>query len=287
MSRHSLSGESRSHRPKPAKWHRLVYSAGVLCALVATLTALRVIKSPIRHDSRETRVADSVASSRHLATDLQVPQRRIFPYSVIPGGVENAYELRNAIAHDPRVAQLYANFDLSHARIERLTSDREVYVAYRYDDRIYWTKKRLLLRAGETVITDGSETGRTRCGNRVSDTPMQPTRQDEPPDAAAGAPLAEIASNNSFVPELPLESAYIDPRGDGLGLLPQAPNPQSLNPPLFFPLVGGGTPSSPGVIPPPPPPVPAPEPGALPLLALGFIAVGIMQMLRIRKSHES
>jgi hypothetical protein len=284
MNRDSRSGKSWSDRPNP-KWHRVTYWAGVLCALIAVLIVFRVIKSANRQPARRTRVVDTVASlARGSATTLELPQRRIYPYSVIPGGVGDPQELRNAIAHDPQVAQLYANFDLSHARIERLTSDREAYVAYRYDNRIYWTKKRLLLHAGETVITDGNETGRTRCGNRISEMPMQPVRQDEPPNAAANAPVVGIASSSSLVPALPVESPYLDPRVNGLALLPQASAPASPNPPPFFPLAGGGPSSFPSVT--PPPPVPTPEPGALPLLALGFVALGLMEGLRIRNTRK-
>lgn len=285
MNRYSRSGKSWSDRSNPAKWRWLFYSAGLLCALLATLIAFRVIKSPSRPPAPRTRAVDAVVSpGRQPAAALKLPQRRIYPYSVIPGGVQSPQELRNAAAHDPQVAQLYANFDLSDARIERLTRDREVYVAYRYDNRIYWTKKRLLLHAGETVITDGKEMGRTRCGNRVSETPMQPVRQDEPPNAAANAPVPEIVANSSTLPVLPMKSPYVDPRVNGLGLLPQAFASPSLNPPLFFPPIGGGASSFPNVT--PPPPVPTPEPGALPLIALGLAALGVMQIVEIRNPQR-
>jgi hypothetical protein len=267
----------------------MIYWTGVLCALLAALVALRVIEMPHGRLTERRGAADAVATpGRQPATTLDLPQRRIYPYSVISGGVDSPQELRKAIANDPEVARLYADFDLSDARIERLTNDREVYVAYRYNNRIYWTKKRLLLRAGETVITDGKEIGRTRCGNRVSANPMQPIRQDEPPNAAANAPIAEVASvgsNSSILPALPMESLDIDPRGNGLALLPQAAVPISPNPPLFFPPFPGGASSFPSVT--PPPPVPTPEPGALSLLAMGIVAVGAMQVLRMRKPRKN
>jgi hypothetical protein len=285
MNRYSRSGESWSDRPNP-KRHRLIYTAGALCTLLAALIAFRAIKSASRQPARQTRAVDAVTRlTDKSATALELPQRRIYPYSVVPGGVHSPQELRNAIAHDPQVAHLYADFDLSRASIERLTGDREVYVAYRYDNRIYWTRKHLLLRAGEPVITDGKETGRTRCGNRVSETPTQPVRQDEPPNVAANAPIMEAASASSVLPALPMESLYLDPRVNGLALLPQAPAAPSLNPPPSFPLVGGGggPASFPDVT---PPPVPTPEPGALPLLALGFVALGVMGVLGTRDAGK-
>lgn len=280
MNRYAASGRVPS-RPKPAAWHCWLYWAGIGCAMVAALSALGMVKE---HGRQRSGARDSVPNVKSTTTDLPLAQRRIYPYSVIPGGVENAQELRSAMAHDPQVAQLYAHFDLLHARIERLAADREAYVAYRYDDQIYWTKKRILLRAGETVITDGKETGRTRCGNRVSEKPMQPVRQNEPPNAAANSPVEEVASNGNLVPALPVESPYVDPRINALALIPQASQSPSVNPVPFFPLVTGGPSTYPSVT--PPPPVATPEPGALPLLAVGLIGLGTMAALRARKTRK-
>ncbi len=277
-------GKLPSSRANLVRCHPWMYFCGVLCALFAVLTAFGFIKRPGRRIAGQPN--NSVTEiGRGAATAVELPQERMYPYSVVPGGVHSPQELRNAIAHDPQVAGLYANFDLSRAHIERLTRDREVYVAYRYKNRIYWTKRRLLLRAGETVITDGKETGRTRCGNRVSDTPMQPVTQDEPPNAAANAPVGEFGANPSLLPALPMQSAYPDPRGNGLALLPQSPPAPATVPTGFFSIAGGGPRSFPSVT--PPPPVSTPEPGALPLLALGFIAVGLLAVSRTRKARKT
>ncbi|MGH9737705.1 MAG: hypothetical protein ACRD4X_03860 [Candidatus Acidiferrales bacterium] len=187
--------------------------------------------------------------------------------------------MRNAVAHDPLVAVLYANFDLSKARVVRLTRDREVYVSYRFGGHIYWTKKRLLVRAGETVITDGQHEARTRCGNRISETPMQPVRQDEPLDAAVNGPptFQLLADNSEQPPLLAFDPTVPDSVVPGMPLLP-APSsrPVSAIPPPYFPIVGGGPPSFPNITPPPPPPVATPEPSAFSLLVLGLLMLAIV-----------
>jgi hypothetical protein len=57
-------------------------------------------------------------------------------------------------------------------------------MSYRIGDRVYWTKKKIALAEGETVLTDGVTTIRARCGNLVSDQAMSPTSAEEPPASA-------------------------------------------------------------------------------------------------------
>ena len=98
----------------------------------------------------------------------------VYPYSIIPGGVVSAAELRSAVAHDPVVAAHYAAFDLANARVFQVQEARSVYVSYRRGDDVFWTSKKLRLAVGETLITDGQHISRTRCGNQISDEPRMP-----------------------------------------------------------------------------------------------------------------
>lgn len=262
-------------------WHHWVYWVGVLSALVAALCAFGVIhwRTSYGGTLRNSGIADGgsqIGRFGHPA-DVVLPQRRLYPYSVIPGGVQNAQELRSAVAHDPLVAELYANFDISKDRVVRLLKDREVYVSYRWGGHIYWTKKRLLLRAGETIITDGQHEARTRCGNRISETPMQPVRQDEPTDADLNAPpnFPLLAENSQPSLLLPIDPPAVDPVVPEISMLPPPASPAAyVIRPAYFPIVGGGPASFPNIIPPPPPPpVTTPEPGALSLLVLGLLVL--------------
>jgi len=85
----------------------------------------------------------------------QMQNRPVYPYSVVPGGVKSASELKWMAQHDAVVASHYAGFDYEHARMVRLISARTAYVSYRIGNRLYFTRHRIMLRKGETVITDG------------------------------------------------------------------------------------------------------------------------------------
>ncbi len=107
--------------------------------------------------------------------------RPVYPYSVVPGGVRDVEELKWAAAHDPVVRAHYAGFDYDHARVVRLVLERTAYVSYRIGNKVYWTRRRITLRKGETVITDGRITARTKCGNRVEEVPQQLSSIEAPP----------------------------------------------------------------------------------------------------------
>jgi len=88
-------------------------------------------------------------------------------------------------------------------------------VSYRLHDRVYWTKHKVRIRSGETILTNGQTEVRARCGNCISMAPLLPTSDEEPPpmefDAFTddGAPLLVSWNLNAFgVP--PVESSAVD-----------------------------------------------------------------------------
>lgn len=110
--------------------------------------------------------------------------RRVYRYSVVPGGVADRAELEHILRTDRVVAAHYADFDVAHARAVTVSVPRAVYVSYRKGDRIYWTSRRVSLQAGETLLTDGRSEMRARCANRISDVPRFPVEAHGPdPDA--------------------------------------------------------------------------------------------------------
>jgi hypothetical protein len=110
--------------------------------------------------------------------------RGVYPCSVVPGGVHSVEEAREAVAGDPVVARHYRDVMIDALRVEPVRSPRAVYVSYRRGNDVYWTKKKLVLHAGETLLSDGVSQVRARCGNRVSEQWQTPVSDVDPPDEA-------------------------------------------------------------------------------------------------------
>jgi hypothetical protein len=109
-----------------------------------------------------------------------VLRRANYSYSVIPGGAFTQPELQRAISRDAVVADHYSDVNASTMRPEILKADRMAYVSYRLGDRVYWTTKKVRIRGGETILTNGRQEIRARCGNCISLEPLMPTSADEP-----------------------------------------------------------------------------------------------------------
>ena len=189
-----------------------------------------------------------IGLSRSSAVD-EIPvraqaSRPIYPYSVVSGGVEDAKELKWVAEHDPVVAAHYAGFDYEHAQVVRLTLARTVYVSYRIGSRIYWTRRRLTLHKGEKLITDGRITARTRCANRVEETPQQEAASPvEPPVQKFDEPIRDGQGTAMQSPPTPFESALLN--------RPIVPGTEPMGPlALYNPFVGGNW------VPVAPPPIP-------------------------------
>jgi len=128
--------------------------------------------------------------------------RIVYRYSVIPGGVGSAEELRRRAAADGAVAEHYRKFQYGAGRMIRLNADRRAYVSYRNKDGIFWTRRKVLLKKGELLLTDGHTLIRTRCGNQVCETQQTPVASvPEPSERAFETPIPEA----SPIPGLTLE----------------------------------------------------------------------------------
>lgn len=139
--------------------------------------------------------------------------RPVYPYSVVPGGVEDVRELKWAANHDPVVAAHYAGFDYDHARVERVTVDQTVFVSYRIGNHIYWTRHRLKLHKGEKLITDGKITARARCANRIEEVSQQLQSASEPPPAKFEVPILLSQGSSTTIPPVEFQSALLSRSG--------------------------------------------------------------------------
>ncbi|MBA3975878.1 MAG: hypothetical protein C0504_16860 [Candidatus Solibacter sp.] len=214
--------------------------------------------------------------------------RLVYPYSVVPGGIEETAEIAGVLSQDAVVEAHYRGFRADLARTMVLGQPRMVYVSYRVKDQIYWTRNKVELKKGEKVITDGKQQIRARCGNRISDAPMAPMALMDPPEVSADTPLLPqplVALAKPGGPpaepaeERPAEPAAVAP---GPGSTPGGEPSWAALAPIFAPMGGAGgglappvfPPSGitarpagtqpPGVAPPSNPPVTPPAPSAEP-----------------------
>jgi hypothetical protein len=123
-----------------------------------------------------------------------------------------------------------------------LDQPRLVYLSYRMGDRIFWTARKISLRKGEKLITDGRVTARTRCANQVSEMPQPSVSLAEPPAAAFEEPFAGTAGQIPF----PGDFNATGPAREYAGL--GAVGPAGLQASSYAPFPGGGLPP---VYPPP------------------------------------
>jgi hypothetical protein len=106
--------------------------------------------------------------------------RRIYPYSIVPGGVSGPAELARVIRTDRVVATHYASFDVDRAHAVVVEKPRAVHVSYRKGGKVYWTARKVMLAEGETLLSDGRNEMRARCANRISDVPQYPVEAHQP-----------------------------------------------------------------------------------------------------------
>ncbi len=244
---------SRRHRRNRRIRRWLVTAVLTLFVAYVSALALKYLSPSLFHASQSAPPSFEQAelSRDRIITLNQIlsqtgpsADRPVYPYSVVPGGVQDAKELKWVAEHDPIVAAHYAGFDYDHARVVRLTLARTVYVSYRIGNRVYWTRHRVTLHKGENVITDGRMTARTRCANRVEEAQQQAAAPVEPPVEKFDQPVRAATGTAMQSPPVPFESALLNrPTVPGVG--PTGPLS------LYDPFGGGGW------VPIAPPPLPA------------------------------
>lgn len=280
----------RRRRRKTSHRRIVVRSLGFLVLVALCLLGMRWLGQEGRSyvESNPSFKAPSLSFLGALQPGrIQSRNRRVvYPYSVVPGGVRSAEELHAAADDDPLVAAHYSGFDYQHAHIIEVSEPKLVYLSYRKDGHIFWSRKQASLHVGEKLLTDGHTTARTRCGNQVSVLPQSNTSPNEPTMAELDRPDAVASGSEQLFPsEIATNPLDADP-GAPLSSLDEGMFPGGPPPPGFMPVpLGGGVgvpgkctptkknPNACGNNPPPPPPPVVPEPGTVVLMLSGVTAL--------------
>lgn len=108
-------------------------------------------------------------------------QRPVYRHSVIPGGVESPEELKSKLDQDPVAREHYRGLEPAKFHPVKLDETTRMRVSYRTERGIFWTAAKVEIPKGETVLTDGKNLIRARCGNRLSsDEAASEAQEDEP-----------------------------------------------------------------------------------------------------------
>ena len=199
---------------------------GALAVLGVAIGIAGVLMPPLNIDWSEPAAesgdavvgaAPTVSATAPVARE-QGAARRVYPYSIIPGGVADKEELARVIRADRTVAAHYAGFDVANVRAVTVTAPRAVYVSYRKGEQVYWTRKKLMLAPGETLLTDGANEMRARCANRISDVPMFPVESHGPTESELDSFVTEatVEGSNMAVAAAPLDG-FGEEGGGGYG----------------------------------------------------------------------
>ena len=303
-------GRRRHNYCRQQRMRRALLCLGLLLGLLAACVVILVRRNSVPQDYYGESATQDSKGRAGLARLNNQPSRvgsgrLVYPYSVVPGGVQDPTELQRVSTQDRVVSSHFAGFDYRRAQVIQLPHPKEVYLSYRVRDRVFWTSKKVRLRAGEKLITDGKITARTRCANQVSETKQAMVSPQEPPAEKFVHPIGEDELAMLHFPST-FDSALLG--------RPQMPDPGPVSPPSsLFPLVGGWVPG--GIAPPPiplgacetadheklekvadneknekpcppsvpgPPPATVPEPGTILMVSSGLAGV----YLRYRKKAQ-
>jgi hypothetical protein len=220
----------------------LIITSGLIAGAVVTHHASLLLLPWTDRFSLDSRLSPRTPPVIYeTAMVIEQASRKVYPYSIVPGGALNLDEAKRAM-NEPSVKSDYANFNFVQLRQVKLAKNLLGYVSYRSGEKIYWTSKMLTVRVGETVYTDGVRLVRGRCLNFYSPYPMLPIRPDEPTEKILDTPVEMPVIAYSFA-KLPVETPELPPSLKELTptvpILPAAPPSTAGNTGggIWFPLI--------------------------------------------------
>lgn len=219
----------RIARQRRWRWRRRLLApaliAGALCLQAVIYTRLSTRREPARNPDAALPAAHEAEPLARAAFPGRLG-RPVYKLSVIPGGAYSPEELKQALDADEVAARHYAVFQRASLRTEPSPFVQPVYLSYRVGDAVFWTARPVALAPHETLLTDGANFARVRCGNRVAVTPQSPVQGASPApevfeDTDAPAPEPAAANRDEpllaaevfpqFPPETPWEIAGLAP----------------------------------------------------------------------------
>jgi len=203
---------------------RLVIKAVLVFTVVLALVGCNSRAPKPRAEARKQ-------SHLMLVSDRAKPSAVVYPYSVVPGGVETAEDVAAAAKANLITARHYSGIRVATLEQVMLGKPAQAYVSYRKNGRIYWTRRPVYLPAGEKLLTNGTDCIRGRCGNRISFTPKTPVierAEFEPPPEMFNTPQAQGLTIDEHAPWL-----------DTAMVFPMLPLPAFGAPPNENPRTGG------------------------------------------------
>src|SRR5258708_2744344 len=268
-----------------------IFARAALLFLPAALLVTILTVKVLRHSAAEQASMPAYSQDANTQESLDLsaasqPQRPIFPYSIVPGGVRDARELQSVASHDPVVAQHYSDFRIAAAHTVRLEKPLQMYVSYRRNNNVYWTRNRMVIPAGETLISDGENLARVRCGNRLSAIAAKPVSVSEPTKEELSTPnfvpplMAELLPGDAdgFFPCPPASALPALPPGSATTTGANTP-PPAIFPPLLPPGAHPNSPNTPVV-----PLVSTPEPRTFTFLFAGIATIAVLGGLTLRRN---
>jgi len=211
---------------RQARLQKRLAVAAVLAASAGALVLLQADEKEVDQDALAAVLAKPAAPGVVRVADQPMPAgaRRVYPYSIVPGGLNGRAELVQAVMADKVVAAHYAGFDVHKASLRRVGKPRAVYVSYRKGEQVYWTSKKMMLAEGETLLSDGEHDIRARCGNRIADTPQLPVEVKGPSEQELDKPVEQAGDGDvrqvAYVPEeSPAATFTLQSFPNGAGLM--------------------------------------------------------------------
>jgi len=219
------------------QWLPLIIMTAVLLAFFGMLVFTPRAPIGLPPTTSPVYLSPSVVSTRPVT---------VYKLSVTPGGV---WSIKEA--------------GLRSGEVVTLKHDMQAYVSFKRNGVMYWTKKPVLIHAGEKIVTDGVTTIRARCGNFIKTTPQVPVDTDtvdgtiDEIDPPLDTPkLTQV--NSGLLP--PLE--YVPPTY----VTPSSPNKPTSGMPIAV---------CPGCVGYRPPTVSMPDAGEVPLLITAACLMGV------------